>query len=110
MAQGRDEAGDFPRPPSTDEWHLLKAQVAESTRAREKYIPVIERMDERMDALHDTIGHLNSTIGKLVDRMSPMITEREMVIKSLRFVSGIVVGVLASVATWYVIEWLKTTQ
>lgn len=102
-----DLRDDFPRPPSTDEWHVLKAQVAESTRAREKYVPMIERMDERQDAIHESIDKLNATLERLVEKIGPLINEREMVLKFVRFIGGIVVGIAGSVVTWRIIESLK---
>jgi hypothetical protein len=99
--------GDFERPPSTDEWALIKSQVEAGTRAREKYIPMIERMDERMDALHSTIHKLNVNVETLVTKITPMVTERQMILKAIGYVGGILSGIGLSAATWALIEWLK---
>lgn len=116
MPDERDRSGrgDYANSPSAHEWHLLKKQVDDNTAARLKYEPMIERIDERGDAFQQTIElvradvkALTHDIRALVQQLTPIITERAMVLKFLSFIGGAVSALMMTAITWYVIEWLK---
>lgn len=115
MPDDRERERDDVERGSPKEWHWIITQVEEGRQARQKYVPMVERIDERMDALHDAIDRqnkttekLDATLHELIKKIHPLITEREIVMKIVRFLGGIVVGVLMSGAAWAFVEWLKT--
>lgn len=90
----------------TDAWHEMARDVEESNRARERYIPIIERTAGQVDMLHDRMVELTVAIKLLADKIGPMATVHDIVMKFLRFSGGVAVGTVATIVGGVAIWWI----
>lgn len=102
---------EFERPPSTDDWTSVKRDVEESNRARDHYIPIIEKMDARVDEIYRMMARQIATVDKIAETILPIVTVHGIVLRFVRFWGGVFVGALVSVSVsvvaWYIIARLK---
>jgi adenylosuccinate lyase len=93
-------------------------ELEESRRTRERYVPIIEQTSARVDEMHNTLhklelyaGNMSATLDELSEKIGPLLSERALVLRFLRFWGGVGVGagvtVVTSVTVWAVIDWLK---
>lgn len=101
------ERDDFQRPPSDDEWHTLKREVEESTRAREHYVPLIEQLLAR----NADVSALTTSVKELTEVIRPLVVKDKLVMGLLRigvgWIGGIVSSVIVAVIIFIVLKWLK---
>lgn len=90
----------------TDAWHTMARDVEESNRARERYIPIIERTAGQVDMIHDRMEELTLAIQLLTDKITPMATVHDLALRFFRFAGGIAVGAIASIIGGVAIWWI----
>lgn len=83
-------------------------EIDRSRTAREKYVPIVEGVETKVDEIHAFMTRIAASLESLVEKVTPVLTERELVIRVFKWWGGVIVGAIVSILIAVIVSWLKT--